>query len=754
LTPQGTANVNSTTIPGSPVINTIGGTCPLVGIEYTDDTLTISNNGVNLDGTCFKILRTWKILNWCQPLNLNADRVQRITPSACSTPEERTFVNIDYSAWPSSMIAQINAAVGECTGLYYDEDGYMEYVQLIKVTDNTAPTFTDVPAVGIAEVGKECKVLVTIPAPTATDCTGKLTYSYQILKKSDNSLFTSGGKSGSKEFSKSEFGDYIIRYLATDNCGNFASTDRQIEVKDVKKPTPICFNGLSVDLMPTTGTVMVSCSLLDAGSYDNCQLDGCYIQIPAPGAGAPAPTAANVDNSAAGMTDNSTPNKLAKNVLFNCTGTQFVALWVKDAAGNWDYCETYVEVQNNMGAPNVKDCGTIPAGAKIATAIATETGKDVENVTVKLSGAATYQKPTTINGKTEFYGLGKTSNYTVKPELDKNPLNGVSTLDLVLMSKHILGVQPLNSAYQLIAADVNKSGTVSTADIVELRKMILAIQTNFSKNTSWRFVDKSYQFPTVPLSAAFPESKQFNGLTNDIEDAQFVAVKVGDINGNAQTNGQAVGRGTVGTFFFNAEEQIFNAGQEVRATFKANEIANILGYQFTMNYNNSALDLITIDGNTENFGVVENGTITASWNGSAQADDQLFTLVFKAKKAGRLSDVLNINSKLTVAEAYTKSAELLNVAINYNNATSKMELYQNQPNPFAGRTVIGFNLPKAEKAKMTIYDVTGRILKVIEKDFAKGYNEVTIEDINTTGVLKYTLSTATATATKSMIILD
>jgi hypothetical protein len=498
----------------------------------------------------------------------------------------------------------------------------------------------------------------------------------------------------------------------------------------------------------TSGEVWVDCKLFDAGSNDNgCGPVTCFIQTPAPGAGAPVPTIA-------ATTSKATPNVMAPMASFNCVGAQTVALWVRDAAGNYDYCETYIEVQNNAGAPNVKDCGTTPSGAKIATAISTETGKDVENVMVKLTGAATYQKPTTINGKTEFYGLGKTSTYTVKPELDKNPLNGVSTLDLVLMSKHILGVQPLNSAYQMIAADVNKSGTVSTADIVELRKMILAIQTNFSKNTSWRFVDKSYQFPTVPLSAAFPESKQFNGLTNDIEDAQFVAVKVGDINGNAQTNGQAVGRGTVGTFFFNAEEQIFNAGQEVRATFKANEIANILGYQFTMNYNNSALDLITIDGNTENFGVVENGTITASWNGSAQADDQLFTLVFKAKKAGRLSDVLNINSKLTTAEAYTKNAELLNVAINYNNATSKMELYQNQPNPFAGRTVIGFNLPKAENAKMTIYDATGRILKVIEKDFAKGYNEVTIEDINTTGVLKYTLSTATATATKSMIILE
>ncbi len=759
LTPQGTTNVNSTTIPGSPVINTIGGTCPLVGIEYTDDTLTISNGGVNLDGTCFKIVRTWKILNWCQGLNLNADKVQRFNPAACADLETRTFVNIDYAAWAGSGLtpAQINAALKECSAVVYDEDGYMEYVQVITVTDNMAPSITKGNIIQ-AEIGKECNVNVTVNAPTATDCTGKIATYYEIYNTSNvkvagpTSTFPSTVKFGGT--GNTAFGTYTVRWFASDNCGNLSSVDEVVVVKDAKKPTPICFNGLSVDIMPTTGNVMVSCSLFDAGSYDNCQLDGCYIQVPAPGAGADI-TKLVIDATANGMTDKSTPSKLAKNVVFNCTGPQTVALWVKDAAGNWDYCETYIEVQNNMGAPGVLACPSTPiSGAKIAAAIATETGKDVENVMVKLSGAASYQKPTTINGKTEFYGLGKTSSYTVKPELDKNPLNGVSTLDLVLMSKHILGVQPLNSAYQMIAADVNKSGTVSTADIVELRKMILAIQSNFTKNTSWRFVDKSYQFPTNPLSAAFPESKQFNGLTNDIENAPFVAVKIGDINGNAQTNGQAVGRGTVGTFFFNAEEQIFNAGQEVRATFKANEIANILGYQFTMNYNNSALDLITIDGNTENFGVVENGTITASWNGSAQADEQLFTLVFKAKKAGRLSELLNINSKLTTAEAYTKNAELLNVAINYNNATSKMELYQNQPNPFAGRTVIGFNLPKAENAKMTIYDMTGRVLKVIEKDFAKGYNEVTIEDINATGVVKYTLSTATATATKSMIILE
>jgi hypothetical protein len=40
-----------------------------------------------------------------------------------------------------------------------------------------------------------------------------------------------------------------------------------------------------------------------------------------------------------------------KNVTFTCDelGTQLVELWSIDLAGNADYCETYVIVQDNMG---------------------------------------------------------------------------------------------------------------------------------------------------------------------------------------------------------------------------------------------------------------------------------------------------------------------------------------------------------------------------------------------------------------------
>lgn len=46
--------------------------------------------------------------------------------------------------------------------------------------------------------------------------------------------------------------------------------------------------------------------------------------------------------------------------------------------------------------------------------------------------------------------------YTVAPERDDNHLNGVTTYDLVLISRHILGLEPLNTPYKMIAADVNE----------------------------------------------------------------------------------------------------------------------------------------------------------------------------------------------------------------------------------------------------------------------------------------------------------
>jgi hypothetical protein len=99
------------------------------------------------------------------------------------------------------------------------------------------------------------------------------------------------------------------------------------------------------------------------------------------------------------------------------------------------------------------------------------------------------------------------TDITITPHLDENPLNGVTTFDLVLITKHILGIQLLDSPYKMIAADVNNSSTITTADMIQLRKLILGIYDDFPNNTSWRFVDADYVFPdpTNPWLQEFPD---------------------------------------------------------------------------------------------------------------------------------------------------------------------------------------------------------------------------------------------------------
>lgn len=82
-------------------------------------------------------------------------------------------------------------------------------------------------------------------------------------------------------------------------------------------------------------------------------------------------------------------------------------------------------------------------------------------------------------------------------------------------------------------------------------------------------------------------------------------------------------------------------------------------------------------------------------------------------------------------------------------------LYQNTPNPFAGETVISFSLPRAMEAQITIYDVTGKVLKLIEVDGVKGYNEQVVRsgELSGSGVLYYQLDTEDFTATKRMVVI-
>ena len=122
--------------------------------------------------------------------------------------------------------------------------------------------------------------------------------------------------------------------------------------------------------------------------------------------------------------------------------------------------------------------------------------------------------------------------------------------------------------------------------------------------------------------------------------------------------------------------------------------------------------------------------------------------------------MIDITSKVTQAEAYVSSTlEIRDVVITTRGDITEVEaseLYQNEPNPFKGQTVVGFNLAEAGAATMTVFDVTGKVIVKENIDGVRGYNTVnfTANQLGTSGVLYYTLESGDFTATKKMIIIE
>ncbi len=82
-------------------------------------------------------------------------------------------------------------------------------------------------------------------------------------------------------------------------------------------------------------------------------------------------------------------------------------------------------------------------------------------------------------------------------------------------------------------------------------------------------------------------------------------------------------------------------------------------------------------------------------------------------------------------------------------------LQQNRPNPFRDETIIDFNLPASMLVEVVFFDVTGRVLKIIKGDFAKGINHIKIkqQDLGVTGMIYYRLNADGYTSTRRMLSL-
>ncbi|MEY3367622.1 MAG: hypothetical protein RI973_777 [Bacteroidota bacterium] len=714
--------------------------CENVGVSITSELFVLSSSPF-----CYKLERTINFANWCvkgefldQEVEESSELDFQLAGQPCDFDGDGDCDSLTFrDSWrvsplstPDSTIA--NQSLGPDTDPDTDPwDGFISHVQVVVVSDTVKPVFTacidnDTMIVGITD-SLTCLATVLLPLPDIRECSP-----YTLTASGD--LGISLGP-----FPDVAPGFYEVTYTATDICGNESSCSNVIQVEDQRPPNAICKATyvLEIDAVSLPPSATLQASELDSASFDNCGGDLIFSFSSDP-----------VDTSR----------------TFSCEdiSTNDIPLWVTDERGMQSTCTTTLVVQAAVGACE-DDTLVVNLGGIIVDEEATPLG----GAMVVLSGQSNGNIMSGTGGQYLFSGIPLGADITLTPFKDNNHLQGVTTYDLVIISRHILNIEPLDSPYKRIAADVNNSENITTMDMVEIRKLILYIYDQFPNNTSWRFVKKDFAFPNPlnPWMTAFPEVISINDIPAEVLNADFVAIKIGDVNNSAMLgNASAEERGAADPFLLNVEDLELLPGQDVTVNFSAPEF-NLAAFQFTLEFDQRMLEFVEIVpalAASENFGLslVGEGALTASWDerqALAADDEVVMTLRFKSRSAGRLRDALALGSRFTPAVAYEHNGAEREVKLVFNGSKADGDfiLYQNKPNPFTGETLVGFYLEEAANVVLSIADVNGRLCKKISAHYGAGYHEVLLDSgtLPLPGVYTCQLQTANKSAVIRMVKL-
>lgn len=660
------------------------------------------------DEACAKVLRKWTVIDWCQTV-----------PG---------FPLI--GTWTSTQIIMIN--------------------------NNVLPTITkgcSTSDLTITQVGV-CTANVKVTATATDDCTPAdlLVWTYTIDEGNNGSLEVASGtgKSIDRNF---PYGTHKITWSVKDGCNNVRTCNNIFTIVDDKKPTPYCISEIVTVIMPSSKEVTIWASDFDLGATDNCSTGNQLVASFSP----------------------TNRNDISR--TFKCDDLQgspskvfTLNVYVIDAANNSDFCTVSLKVQDNDNSCDTNENGRITVKGNVYTYV----GDMVHDVKVELiSDQAEFPKSsnTATTGKFSFGELPMYKDYSIQADKTDEASNGITTLDLVLIQRHILGVANLDSPYKIIAADVNSSEKVTAADLVELRKVILGIQTEFNNNKSWRFVDVAQQFADPKVPFPFNEKMGMVNLDHDVAGLDFVAVKIGDVNGSALANAKSSKVENRNNVILNADAVNGKRGDVVDVSLSTADLQNVLGLQMTLGFDITKAELVDIKSQNlalkdehVGFNNLSEGLLHLSWSSidAINLHDELLTLQFRLLSDVKDENIISLQRSKLSPEVYTnENNQVVTNGLSLESRdkelanTDKFELFQNVPNPFNTSTIIGFNLPTAEQVTLKIYDLTGKQVYQTKGQYAKGYNTINLEvsNLNLNGVLYYQLDTENYSATRKMIVI-
>jgi hypothetical protein len=427
---------------------------------------------------------------------------------------------------------------------------------------------------------------------------------------------------------------------------------------------------------------------------------------------------------------------------FRCrdVGIQKITLSGEDSLGNAFTCREFLWVYDSVLLCSNQISNPRVIGGKVTT----EDGQLLSDVTIQISDRnVNYFRGTDQSGLFLFENFD-TASYVLSPSTPsiQELRNGISTFDVLLLQKHILGLKSLGSPYKIIAADLNSSNSLTAYDMVLLRQTILSIIDQFPDTPSWKYVDASYQFENEndPFLEDFPEDILIDAVMETPSlNHRFIGIKIGDLNNSVKVN-KAAGRSAkkARDYLIKVDNQEVSEGMDISVPIKLSTDEVLEGMQFALKFDADQVDFLSIDGNdlitSSNYEVAEN-KILFSWTNPnialSEAKEFSFTIHFKSKNAIGLKEVLRLATSELAAELYVQNEPPLSFDFLWENPIGKgsLEVANNYPNPFSEQTKIPFYLSQNQTLHLSIFNKNGKEVYATNQFFEKGNHHFTLSNV-------------------------
>jgi len=206
------------------------------------------------------------------------------------------------------------------------------------------------------------------------------------------------------------------------------------------------------------------------------------------------------------------------------------------------------------------------------------------------------------------------------------------------------------------------------------------------------------------------------------------------------------------------------ANNETTIDFVASETAAINGMQLTfdlgqMNMASVSAGMLDVsDAQITNVDGQYVLSVVTTRPVNVEAGEVMFSINVTSNTATSVATELQVNDELVNSEVYAGKDQLdifnADIQMVSDNPITDV-LFQNRPNPFKETTTVGFFLANDGQAKLSIFDVSGKLIHLVEGTYAAGFNQIELSasDLAAEGVVFYQLDTDTFTASRRMIIV-